>query len=236
MVGVMRKETLIASRPIRVLIADDHEMVREGLALILTEGPEEDDPEYEVVGQASNGEEALEMARRLCPDVILMDLILPRMDGIEVTQQLTRDGIPSRVLILTSFVDEERVRGAIRAGATGYLLKDLRRADLLRAVRAAMDGESTLHPVAQSHLIRQVAAPRNDSLLYTLTEREREVLHLIATGHSNKEIASKLSLSVGTVKGYVSAVLAKLEVADRTQATLYAIKHGLVEDVKLPVR
>lgn len=234
MVGEMCGGKMAEARPIRVMIADDHEMVREGLALILTEGPDEDHPEYEVVGQAANGEEALEMARRLKPDVILMDLILPRMDGIEVTQQLTKEGVPSRVLILTSFVDEERVRSAIRAGATGYLLKDLRRTDLLRAVRAAMDGEATLHPVAQSHLIRQVAAPGTDSLLGTLTEREREVLHLIATGHSNKEIASKLSLSVGTVKGYVSAVLAKLEVADRTQATLYAIKHGLVNEVKLP--
>lgn len=222
--------------PVRVLIADDHEMVREGLSLILTEAEEGEEPEFEVVGLASHGEEAVEMARRLDPDVILMDLVLPRLDGIEATRRLVQEGRRSRILILTSFVDEERVRGAIRAGATGYLLKDMRRADLIRAVRAATAGEPTLHPVAQSHLMRQVAAPETDSQLQSLTERERDVLKLIATGHSNKEIASELSLSIGTVKGYVSAVLAKLDVADRTQATLYAIKHGLISDVTLPER
>lgn len=220
--------------PVRVLIADDHEMVREGLSLILMESEDGEEPEFEIVGLAAHGEEALEMARRLRPDVILMDLVLPRLDGIEVTQRLVEEGNPARVLILTSFVDQERVRGAIRAGATGYLLKDLRRADLIRAIRAAFAGEPTLHPVAQSHLMRQVTAPGGKSLLETLTDRERDVLRLIATGHSNKEIASELSLSIGTVKGYVSAILAKLEVADRTQATLYAIKHGLISNVTLP--
>jgi DNA-binding NarL/FixJ family response regulator len=224
----------MAKTPIRVMIADDHEMVREGLALLLSSDTADDTTEFEIVGQASDGEEALELARRLQPDVILMDLIMPRRDGVAVTAQLVQEGIPSRILILTSFVDEERVRGAIRAGATGYLLKDLRRADLVKAIRAASAGEPTLHPTAQSHLIRQVAEPQETSLLHTLTAREKEVLYLIATGHSNKEIANRLFLSVGTIKGYVSAILVKLEVADRTQATLYAIKHGLVSEVTLP--
>jgi DNA-binding NarL/FixJ family response regulator len=210
--------------PIRVLIADDHEMVREGLSLILGENGDE----ILIVGQASHGEEAVELTRRLRPDVVLMDLVLPRLDGIEATRRLKEEGVPSRILILTSYVDDSRVREAIRAGATGYLLKDMRREELVRAIRSAAAGEPTLHPVAQSHLMRQVATPKETSLLDTLTDRERDVLTLIAQGCSNKEIASRLFLSVGTVKGYVSAVLSKLEVADRTQATLYAIKHGLV--------
>ena len=210
--------------PIRVLIADDHEMVREGLSLILGENSDE----ILIVGQASHGEEAVDLTRRLRPDVVLMDLVLPRLDGIEATRRLKEEGVPSRILILTSYVDDTRVRDAIRAGATGYLLKDMRRDELVRAIHSAAAGEPTLHPVAQSHLMRQVATPQDTSLLNTLTERETDVLRLIAQGCSNKEIASRLFLSVGTVKGYVSAVLSKLEVADRTQATLYAIKHGLV--------
>ncbi|GAB4467940.1 MAG: response regulator transcription factor [Armatimonadaceae bacterium] len=220
--------------PIRVLLADDHEMVREGLALILAEENGDGEPGIALVGQAADGEEALRLARELRPDVLLMDLVMPRRDGVEVTEILTEEGSPARVLILTSFVDAERIRAAIRAGATGYLLKDMRRADIIRAIRAAADGEPTLHPTAQSHLMRQVTQPAETSLLNTLTGRETDVLRLVATGHSNKEIANTLSLSIGTVKGYVSSILVKLEVADRTQATLYAIKHGLVAEVTLP--
>lgn len=211
------------STPLRVLIADDHAVVREGLHLFL----EEEVSEITVVGAASDGEEAIRLARKLKPDVILMDLVMPRLDGIEAIRRLRDAGVSSRVLILTSFSDDQRVRDAIKAGAIGYLLKDVLKADLLDAIRAAAQGRPTLHPEAQERLMRQVAAPPASSPLDTLTERERDVLRLIAQGKSNKEIAVGLFLTVGTVKGYVSAVLAKLGVADRTQAALFAMKHHL---------
>ncbi|MBC8104099.1 MAG: response regulator transcription factor [Cytophagales bacterium] len=212
---------------IRVLIVDDHAMVREGLRLFLTEAA----GEIEVVGEAASGPEALQFARRLQPDVLLLDLILPEMDGVAVARTLRDERNPARILILTSFADDTRVRDAIQAGVTGYLLKDVVRSDLLRAIRAAAEGKPTLHPEAQQHLMRQVGAgsASGSSPLATLTERERDVLILVATGCSNKEIAARLFLSVGTIKGYVSAILAKLDVADRTQATLHAIQHGLVQ-------
>lgn len=210
----------------RVLIADDHAMVREGLQMFLSEEADEID----VVGQAADGPQALALAQQLRPDVILMDLIMPHMDGIEVTRRLRAAGVPSRVLILTSFLEEQQIRDAIRAGAMGYLLKDVGKQELLDAIRAAADGKPTLHPEVQQHLMRQVAQPPEPSLVETLTEREVDVLRLIARGRSNKEIAAQLFLGLGTVKGYVSAVLAKLEVADRTQAALYATKHGLGAD------
>jgi DNA-binding NarL/FixJ family response regulator len=210
--------------PIRVLIVDDHEIVREGLETLLSE-----EPEIEVVGQASNGLEALNRAAALRPDVVLMDLVMPEMDGIEATRQLHRTSSASQVLVLTSFVDDYRVREAIEAGAIGYLMKDVLKADLLRAIRTAAQGEPALHPEAQRHLMRQVAAPSNVNRLRSLTEREQDVLRLLARGQSNKEIAANLHLTEGTVKGYVSAILAKLGVADRTQAALYAVKHGLAD-------
>lgn len=209
--------------PIRVLIADDHEIVREGLHLLLGEQQEE----IEVVGQARHGAEAVALAQKLRPDVILMDLIMPQLDGVEATRRLRADGSASKVILLTSFTDGDRVRNAIQAGATGYLLKDVNKNDLLSAIRAAAEGKPTLHPVVQQYLMEQVTAPAVPSPFEGLTDRERDVLGLIATGHSNKEIAARLSLTVGIVKGYVSAILAKLELADRTQAALYAAKHGL---------
>jgi DNA-binding NarL/FixJ family response regulator len=214
--------------PLRVLIADDHEMVREGLQLILSE----EAGKIEIVGQAANGAECVRLAAALDPDVILMDLVMPGMDGIEATRQIRAKLPAARILILTSFVDDQRVRDALQAGAMGYLMKDMLRSGLLGAIHDAMAGKPTLHPVAQQHLIRQVTrpAPPVRSLLETLTERETDVLRLIARGRSNKEIAAALFLSVGTVKGYVSAILAKLELADRTQAALYATKHGLVSE------
>jgi NarL family two-component system response regulator LiaR len=211
------------SDPIRVLIVDDHEVVREGLELFLTEKS----GEIQVVGQASDGDEAVRMAATLAPDVILMDLMMPRVDGIEATRRLRDAGSKSRVLVLTTYTEDDQVRNAIQAGAIGYLLKDVDRADLVSAIRAAAEGRTTLHPEAQQKLMRQLSTPAPASPLAVLTDRELDVLRLIARGKSNKAIASTLKLSVGTVKGYVSAILAKLGVADRTQAALFAVRHGV---------
>ncbi len=210
--------------PIRVLIVDDHEIVREGLVTLLAE-----EPDIEVVGQAGSGTEAIIMAVELRPDLVLMDLVMPGMNGIEATRRIREASEESQVLVLTSFADDQRVRDAIEAGAIGYLLKDVLKADLLRAIWMAAQGKPTLHPEAQRYLMRQMGAPSPSARLKMLTSREREVLRLLAQGHSNKEIAIILHLTEGTVKGYVSAILSKLDVADRTQAALYAVKHGLLD-------
>jgi DNA-binding NarL/FixJ family response regulator len=206
--------------PIRVLIVDDHAIVREGLHTLLSE-----ESEFLVVGEATRGTEALTQVDKLQPDVVLMDLAMPEMDGIETIRRLQQKKAKCNILVLTSFGEDQRVRDAIQAGAIGYLLKDVLKGDLLRAIRAAARGEPTLHPEAQRVLMRQTAAPV--SLLEELTEREMDVLQLIAQGRSNKEIAARLHLTEGTVKGYVSTILDKLQVEDRTQAALYAVKHGL---------
>ncbi len=211
------------TKPVRVLIADDHHMVREGLRLFLSESPET----VEVVGEAVDGEEVLRLAEQLQPDVILMDIAMPRLDGLAATRRLAERGIASRVLILTSSTDDSHVRDAVKAGATGYLMKDIRREELLGAIRAAAAGVPTLHPRAQEQLMRHLARPEPESPLAALTPRERDVLRLIAAGRSNKQIAAMLHLSLGTVKGYVSEVLEKLGVDDRTQAALLAVKHQL---------
>jgi NarL family two-component system response regulator LiaR len=209
---------------IRVLIVDDHEIVREGLSTLLSE-----EAAIEVVGEAVNGADAVSRAAVLRPDVILMDLVMPEMDGIEATRRIRAEGGSGQVIILTSFADDRRVHDAILAGAIGYLLKDVLRPDLVRAIRTAARGEPTLHPEAQRRLMQQVISPPT-SLLHDLTDRERDVLRLIARGESNKGIALSLHLTEGTVKGYVSAILAKLSVADRTQAALYAVRHGLASE------
>ena len=208
-------------KPVRVLIADDHQVVREGLQMILAES----DGEIVVVGEASDGDEAVRLATAVKPDVVLMDLSMPRVDGLEATRRLREAGIESRVLILTSFADGEGVRDAIRAGVTGYLMKDVLKAELLAAIRLAADGVPTLHPRAQQHLMRGIAEPETPSPFTALTPRERDVLALLARGESNKRIAAALNLSIGTVKGYVSAIFEKLGVEDRTQAALLAAKH-----------
>ena len=208
-------------QPVRVVIADDHQVVREGLQMILAES----DGEIVVVGEASDGDEAVRVATEVQPDVVLMDLSMPRVDGLEATRRLREAGVPARVLILTSFADGEGVRDAVRAGVTGYLMKDVLKSELLAAIRLAADGVPTLHPRAQQHLMRGIAEPESPSPFGTLTPRERDVLALIAQGESNKRIAAALNLSIGTVKGYVSAIFEKLGVQDRTQAALLVAKH-----------
>lgn len=210
------------STPVKVMIVDDHAIVREGLTMLLSE-----EADIDVVGEARDGVDALTMVAHLQPDVVLMDLVMPEMDGIAATKEIRQKYPDCQVLVLTSFAEDQRVPDAIQAGAVGYLLKDVLKADLLRAIHAAARGEPTLHPEAQRQLMQQVVAPAPPNLLDSLTDREMDVLRLIAQGNSNKEIAAALHLTEGTVKGYVSTILSKLQVADRTQAALYAVKHGV---------
>jgi DNA-binding NarL/FixJ family response regulator len=210
-------------KPIRVLIVDDHVIVREGLQILLGE-----EAGFEVVGMAGDGEAALPLIRKHKPDVVLMDLVMPGMDGIETTRRALAQDSSTRVLVLTTFADDQRVRDAIQAGAIGYLLKDVLKAELLNAIRSAAAGKPALHPEAQQFLMKQLTgadAPLHSSL----TEREFNILKLIGEGMSNKEIALALHLTEGTVKGYVSTIFDKLNVQDRTQAALYAVKHGVVK-------
>lgn len=210
------------STPVKVMIVDDHAIVREGLAMLLGE-----EAQIELVGEASNGAEAITRVPLLHPDVILMDLVMPEMDGIAATAKIKAAHPNCQVLVLTSFAEDRRVPAAIQAGAVGYLLKDVLKADLMRAIQAAARGEPTLHPEAQRQLMQQMITPEPQNLLTNLTEREMDVLRLIARGNSNKEIAAALHLTEGTVKGYVSTILGKLQVTDRTQAALYAVKNGV---------
>ncbi|MEM7734272.1 MAG: response regulator transcription factor [Deinococcota bacterium] len=209
------------TQPIRVLVVDDHEIVREGLMTLL-----EDEQGVAVVGGAASGQEALELATSLSPDVVLMDMALPDATGIDVTKQVRAAHPKVQVIILTgNFGAELRVRDAMQAGAVGYLLKDILKDDLVHAIHRAAEGKPTLHPEAQEQLVQvAVAEPEAHS---SLTGRELDVLKLIGQGLSNKKIASTLDLTEGTVKGYVSIVLSKLNVSDRTQAALYAVKHNL---------
>ncbi|MGD6872049.1 response regulator [Sutcliffiella horikoshii] len=208
---------------IRIVIADDHHVVRRGLLFFL-----KTQKDIEIVGEAKNGKEAVELAEELKPDVILMDLVMPEMDGIEATKQIMERNIPSKILILTSFADQDHVIPAIRAGATGYQLKDVEPDQLIESIRAVHRGESQLHPKVTSHVMSHFTKGFGSTNLHEeLTKRELEVLVEIAKGKSNKEIASSLFITEKTVKTHVSNILAKLEVADRTQAALYAVKHGI---------
>jgi two-component system, NarL family, response regulator LiaR len=211
--------------PIRVLIVDDHAVVREGLRTFL-----QLQDRIEVVGEAGDGEEALEQAGRLQPDVILMDLVMPRLDGVSAMRELRARASSSRVIVLTSFLDDDRLMPAIEAGAAGYLLKNVEPAELARAVRAAHAGEALLDPTVAARLVQAIAARPSPtgSDSQRLTRREREVLELIAHGRSNKRIAFELDISEKTVKTHVGHVLAKLGVSDRTQAALLAVQEGLV--------
>ncbi len=208
--------------PIKVLLVDDHHVVRQGLRMYLAL-----DPELEVVGEEANGQEAIFTARRLRPDVILMDLLMPVMDGLTAIGLLRKELPDTEIIALTSILEDEKVIGAIRAGAIGYLLKDTQADDLNRAIKAAAAGQVQLSPQAAARLIREVRAPESPE---TLTERETDVLRLLAKGCSNKEIAQTLIIGEKTVKTHVSNILAKLNVPSRTQAALYAVRIGLVSN------
>ncbi len=211
---------------VRVLICDDQTVVREGLAAILST-----DEDIEVVGLAANGEEAVAMANERRPDVVLMDLKMPVMNGVQATRRLHGRQPPARVLILTTYADDAWVFEAIRAGAAGYLLKDTRRDDLLAAIKGTAAGKSFVDPAIAGKLMQQVAAVPavpGQVLTEALSERELEVLRMIALGYSNPEIAQRLHLSAGTVRNYVSAILQKLGVEDRTQAAVVAYQWGLL--------
>jgi NarL family two-component system response regulator LiaR len=208
---------------IRILIADDHAVVREGLrALIDTERG------MELVGEAADGVEAVLEVRSLQPDVILMDLVMPRKDGIGAIGEIKRENPEARILVLTSFAEDEKVFPAIQAGALGYLLKDSSPQELLQAIREVYRGESSLHPTIARKLVREISQPSDlPATEEPLTEREVEVLSLVARGLSNQEIADRLVVSERTVRTHVSNILGKLHLANRTQAALYAVREGL---------
>jgi NarL family two-component system response regulator LiaR len=213
------------SEPIRVLVAEDHVIVRAGLvSLIATEDG------LEVVGQAGDGQEAVQKARECQPDVILMDLAMPKLDGIGAIMAIRQEHPRARVLVLTSFIEDEKVFAALKAGALGYLLKESSPDDLLRGIRAVYRGESWLHPAIAARLVRELSAPQAPPLQDPLTERELEVLRLVAQGLANKLIADRLEISERTARTHVSNILEKLHLSNRTQATLYAIKKGLVNN------
>ncbi len=205
---------------IRILIADDHMVVRQGLRMFLSL-----DPDLEIVGEAADGAEAVRKARELKPDVVLMDLLMPVMDGIAAIGAIRRELPDTEVLALTSVLEDASVVGAVKAGAIGYMLKDTHADELCRAIKAAAAGQVQLSPGAAARLMREVRVPDGPE---TLTERETEVLRLLAQGQSNKEIASTLTIGEKTVKTHVSNILSKLGVQSRTQAALYAVRIGLV--------
>ena len=214
---------------IRVVLVDDQAMVRAGFRLIL-----EAEDDIAIVGEASDGEQAIDVTRRMQPDVVLMDVQMPKMDGLEATRRLGQDSaIRSRVLILTTFEQDDYVFEALRAGASGFLLKNARPEDLVQAVRVVAAGEALLAPSITRRVIeeysRRPARRRDDTDLANLTEREVEVLRLLATGLSNAELAARLYVSEGTVKTHLSHVLAKLGLRDRVQAVVFAYEHGIVD-------
>jgi len=205
--------------PIRLLIADDHPVVRDGLS-----GMFATDPAFEMLGEAGDGAEAVRLAEALTPDVILMDLRMPGMDGLTAITELARRGVAARILVLTTYDTDSYVLPAIEAGATGYLLKDAPRAELLRAVRAAADGQSVLSPSVASRLMSRVRAPGAEPL----SQRELEVLSLVAAGNTNREAAARLFISEATVKTHLLNIYAKLDVSDRAAAVAEAFNRGLL--------
>ncbi len=210
---------------ISVLIADDHAVVRGGLRALL-----DTEEGIDVVGEAADGVEAITRARALNPDVILLDLMMPRKDGLEVITEIRESDPTARILVLSSFSDDEMVFSAIKGGALGYLLKDSSPSELLQAIREVYNGESSLHPTIARKLIRELNRPSNlPPSEDPLTEREVQVLMLVAQGMSNQEIADTLVISERTVRTHVSNILSKLHLANRTQAALYALKEGLAE-------
>ncbi len=222
---------------IRVLIVDDHEVVRQGLKTFLELHDDPRFPPIVVVGEAANGIEAVELSSRIQPDIVLLDLVMPEMDGISATARIIESAPQTRVIILTSFGEEDKVVPAIKAGAQGYLLKDISPDELVQALFGAYLGEVQLHPKAAKRLMsavsqqefapsKQIKKPDFDEL----TKREQEVLLLIADGKNNHEIANNLVISESTVKTHVSNILSKLHLKDRTQIAIYALRHGILDD------
>lgn len=210
---------------IRLLVVDDQNIVRKGVRALL-----EQVDDIDVIGEASNGEEAVAQAKRLKPDVILMDLMMPKMDGITAIREIQASQLPARIIALTSFVTEDKVFPAIKAGAMGYLLKDSEPDDLITAIRKANRGEPSLHPVVAKMVLQELGQPVQQEQPLTpdpLTQREVDIIRLVAQGLSNRQIAEKLVIGEATVRTHVGNVLTKLHLANRVQATLYALREGL---------
>jgi NarL family two-component system response regulator LiaR len=208
--------------PLTILLADDHPVVRQGLKTFL-----DLQPDLQVVGEAATGAEAVAQAEELRPDVVLLDLVMPDVGGIEAAGRIRAECPETKVIVLTSYADDENVLPALKAGASGYLLKDVEPAELADAVRRAHRGEALLHPAIALRVVREVVEPEPDR--DTLTARELDVLRLLARGLPNKLIARELGIAERTVKTHVSSILAKLGVTDRTQAALYAVREHLAE-------
>ena len=219
----------MTGEPIRVLVTEDHDIVRKGIcALLVTE------PQIEVVGEARDGGEAIRAAQRLHPDVILMDLVMPGIDGLEATRRIVEAQPDARVLVLTSFAGDDKLFPAIEAGALGYLLKDSTPEDLVEAIRQVYRGESSLDPAIARKVLLEFARPsRQATLLNMLSSREEQVLRLVSQGYTNREIAQQLDIAEATVRTHVSGVLTKLKVTNRTQAALYALREGLTSLAEL---
>ena len=210
------------AKPIRILIADDHFVVREGLKALISF-----DPNIDVVGEAEDGIEAVHQVCALKPDVILLDLVMPRQGGLDTIPYIKKENPNSRILVLTSYAEDEKVWTAIKSGAQGYLLKDAHPTQLIQAIHDVYRGQTSLHPTIANKLIAEFNNP-NRSAPNSLTNREEQVLKLVAQGYSNEEISKKLFLSKRTVATHVSNILGKLHLANRTQAALYALRQGLV--------
>jgi NarL family two-component system response regulator LiaR len=210
--------------PISILIVDDHEVVRNGIRAYL-----ETLPEFNVVGEAASGGEAIKMAGDLIPDVVLMDLVMPGMDGIETTREVKKISPRTQIVVLTSYHEDEHIFPALKAGAISYVLKDMKMDKLAEAIQSAIRGEVTLHPLVATRVLRNLRGENiGESFYAELTERELEVLKFIANGLSNSQIADQLVISTNTVKGHVSNILSKLHLADRTQVAVYAWQKGIV--------
>lgn len=221
----VRHKEIAVTDPITILLVDDHEVVRQGVRAYLDALPD-----LAVVGETGSGEEAAHLAAELAPDVILMDLVMPGIDGIEATRKVKSASPRTQVVVLTSYHQDEHIFPALRAGAISYILKDVKMDDLAKAVRRAAQGEATLNPHVAARVIQEVHGARQAEVnpFTELTEREMEVLRVIADGMSNSEIAEQLVISENTVKGHVSNILSKLHLADRTQAAVYAWREGIV--------
>jgi len=209
------------SPAIRLMLVDDHAIVREGLRALLDE-----EHAFDIVGEAANGDEACKAVGRMQPDIVLMDLKMPGMSASDAIRMIRATHPQVKVVALTSYADDSQVREIVAAGAQGYILKDVTKADFISALRTVASGQTWLHPQAQRSLVDQLRHRQADPFAL-LTQRERSVLALIARGRSNRQISEELNLTEGTVKGYVSTVLAKLKLEDRTQAALFAVQHGL---------